>query len=63
MVFHPMLTAATVVIFIKNIYTNPHPKPITKFLPTPSLDLTDATETPIRLKCKPQKDMQFFHIY
>ena len=50
MVFHPMLTAATVVIFIKNIYTSPHPKPITKFLPTPSLDLTEATDTPIKVK-------------
>ena len=50
MVFHPILTAATVVIFIKNIYTKPHPNLITKFLPTPSLDLTDATETPISVK-------------
>ena len=50
MVFHPMLTAATVVIFMKKIYTNPQPNPITKFYPTPSLDLTDATETPIKVR-------------
>ena len=49
-VFHPILTAATVVIFIKKTYTKPQHKPITKFLPTPSRDFLEATEIPIIVK-------------